>query len=412
MSSREINPAPASSLLGSTSDIISHICSYLPPSSLYSTLQVSKSFFHASVPHLYHSIHVGRNSGNIFIGSKRSDNLSFDTIPHRNTDSTSFFDEINKNSLLKHIKRIEVSIHLINECPFVKQFIEPLSNLEIVHLSRKGQDGNMENNTICFNEKCQFITKVCNRASKVIIRQLDMKPLKSFSKLQEVTIKIRPCELPWYRDDKFSEELFLNELNNLPGSVKKLDLVWWDESHKYIEEAYEVPRSHGWDNLNRISSKNVMRLIRGCTYCDQEGCVRYRPHVGVQLPYMFKILGSKTNIEQIRIWNFEYTVKRSQWMKSAIQYEDLKELMINSFNQGRESRISKSDLESSQSVNTAETTKITFHSGLEYYHTFLSSLEGGRSGEGSIQVGISKDDLEYWRREVPPEEFANLRIRK
>ncbi|WWC61421.1 uncharacterized protein I303_104005 [Kwoniella dejecticola CBS 10117] len=418
----------ASFQLGTTSDILSHICSYLPPPTLYLTLQVSKNFFHAAVPHLYRDIHVRSGMRDIFVGSKRSDNLTLESSFDNDKSPTDRSDqdptktkakakatyEINKNSLLRYIKRVEVSLHSINECPFVKQFIEPLPNLEVVHLYKGKRDTSLgEGEIICFGEKCQFLTKVCTQAERVIIRQLDLRPLRTFTKLREITIKIRPCELPFYMGggldrvtmqigkDERTEEYLIKILSGVPKSTRNLELVWWDEAHGCIEDSYEV-ESNGWGFYPAVSSANAktMRLMKGCNYCDQMGCVRYSPHVGVQLPIMFSMLGRKTDLEEIRVWNFEKTAKKNQWRDFEVEYEDLKGLLIKSFEEGRRQRNPPAE------PTVAEKTRITFHSGLEYYHTL------SKTGTGIEEFSVKPDgeEMNYWKNLYdPPEETVKLR---
>ncbi|WWC85217.1 uncharacterized protein L201_000076 [Kwoniella dendrophila CBS 6074] len=444
---------PASTILGDTSDILSHIFSYLPSSSLFATLQVSKSFFHASVPHLYNTVTIKPGSRNIFLGSTRSDNLTFDKKPVANqTDATN---DITKNSLLKHIKRVNVYVHSINECPFVKQFIQPLPNLELVHLA-KGRGGYTDNlddgSNLCYNEKCQFITKVCTNTQKVIIRDLDFTPLKFFKKLESVIVKLRPCELPFYtgeglvrrsyfinndsddpnqdndtnhndnnsnsqRETEIIGQLDKNNLadlwyrksSNLPNSIEKLNLIFWDESHKYrLIESYETAPNHNHHWFGGRS--DGVRTIKGCNYCDQLGCVRYSPHVGIQLPILFWLLGKKNkSIHKISIWNFEKTAENYQWRDYELLYEDLIDEINKSFYEGKKDRI-KSGSHSTISngdeptnnnriysdntemkVENVDEEIIQFRSGLEYFN-----LNENDNNE------IDEEELCYWKDRFSP----------
>ncbi|WVW83441.1 hypothetical protein I302_105462 [Kwoniella bestiolae CBS 10118] len=429
------HPVPASTRLSSTSDILSHIFSFLPSTSLHPLLYVSKTFFHSAAPHLYHTLSISPSSSsrNIFAGSKRSDNLTLDQKPLG--DSTDPSNEIHKNSLLKYIKRVDVYIHGINECPFVKQFIEPLPNLEVVHLARGKRPSGEEEGNVCYGERCQFVNKVCINARRVIIRELDFSCLRRFEKLERVILKLRPCELPYYRGegmarfrrqydnqdqdvisrerderelDDFSD-IWFRSLYHLPPTVKRLDLVWWDESHKYRIDSYETTlQGFGlWGGGNEIERR--IRVMKNCTCCDQLGCVRYSPHVGVQLPTLFKVLGKKTRIEHVGVWNFERVGgdERNQWRDYLVGYEELKDLLKKGFREGRQERdnlrngyITSTSMPNGsngtssldhQGGSEEEEEVITFHSGLEYYSTHSHDY-----------TEIDTEEMDYWKDRFDP----------
>ncbi|WWD10446.1 hypothetical protein V865_008582 [Kwoniella europaea PYCC6329] len=422
-------PSPASSRLADTSDILSHIFSFLPQSTLFNVLQVSKTFFHASVPHLYHTLTIAPGGRNIFAGSRRLDNLTLDQKPTFNQTDPS--NEINKNSLSKYIKRVDVYIHEINECPFVKQYIEPLPNLEILHLAKGKRPTNIstsdeDRERICSNEKCQFVTKVCTNAEKVIVRELDFRSIMKFDKLEKVVLKLRPCELPFYRGEGMSKyrkslyqddpdgdggsqreedhdysNIWFRSFHHLPPSVKQLDLVWWDERHQYRIDSYEASfRGFGhW--FGRAGDGGGVRTMKNCNYCDQMGCIRYSPHVGIQLPIMFKVLGRQTNIRQINVWNFERVGGGEwQWKDYEVGYEDLKDQLKDGFKIGRTERERAKDTIDC-SDHDQEEGMVKFHSGLEYYSTHSQDNNE-----------IDREEMKYWKvRFDPPDKLRELRKR-
>ncbi|WRT66868.1 uncharacterized protein IL334_003831 [Kwoniella shivajii] len=372
----------ASTQLGGTADIVSQIVSYLPQSSLFATLQVSKSFFHASVPHLYHTLTIKHDFKNIFTGATRPDNLTFDTPS--NDDQTQPLNEINKNSLLRYIKRVDVFVHSTHECPFVLQYIQPLPNLEVVHLARgpRGKGFGFP----CEAETCQFINKVCVNAKKAIIRQLDFTPLSSYKSLKTVVLKLRICELPiWYGQGliDYGEYHMSKSEISLPHSVKKLDMVWWDADHKYRLDSYEAQEegSRYWHG----GRDSGMRTMKGCTYCDQSGCRQYSPHVGIQIPAMVECFAQDFKLDQIRLWNVGGSIPRPQWGEEEFAVEELKEMIVKSFSVGRQK---KSTLLTNSESDSED--MMTFHSGLEYLSYGLENDE------------IDQGEWQYWEDRYQP----------
>ncbi|OCF35344.1 hypothetical protein I316_02892 [Kwoniella heveanensis BCC8398] len=378
---------PAATALGATPDIVSHILSFLPQSALAQTLCVSKMYFHLSAPLLYHTIDIRHGMRDISIGSTRSDEddltlesslilnsslkidkLSKPGVPKSGDGRNSHHHDFSKNSLLKLVKRVNVHIHGKNECPFVSNYIQPFPNLQVLHLAGGERPSDMESDEVCAYDnsyygrrsdqtRCQFVHKVCVNARQVVLRSLDSSPIKGYEKVEQVVIKLRPCQLPRYTrprglisvtdDGQYQPQQSTandDDLDvvpvRLPLSVRSIDIVWWDERHRHRLEGYQVTLdedSSFWMGRGGSIGGRKLRFL-GCTYCDETGCIRHSPHAGAQLPGMMRLLGRDTGVERVRVWNVDYTAEE-QWSDGRLSLGELKKEMARGLQQGREARM-------------------------------------------------------------------------
>ncbi|WVQ70382.1 uncharacterized protein L199_008609 [Kwoniella botswanensis] len=209
-------------------DILTKILSYLDNPSLFATLLTSKTFFEASTPILYQTITIKAIRGPQNPLYRYPHHLKKKIIANRWT----------KNNLVNLIKRVDLYVHRQSQCPYTVNNTRynnnplyknplPLPNLKILHLVGGHQQSvDKEEDRYCDQSTCPFVLKQCMFTEKVIIRQLDFRPLKRMDDLQQVILKIRPCQLPRSIDNPFDTTL----ISSLPSSVRHLKIVWWDES--------------------------------------------------------------------------------------------------------------------------------------------------------------------------------------
>ncbi|WVQ98577.1 hypothetical protein IAU59_005704 [Kwoniella sp. CBS 9459] len=487
-----LTPGPAATTMGSTPDIVSHILTFLPSSALSQTLRVSKLYFHLSAPLLYHTIDVRTGMRDISIGSTRSedDNLTLDSSTlsiRRDSNESSHRDagdsgggsrrshdnDFSKNSLLRLVKRVNVLIHGKNECPFVSSYIQPFPNLQVLHLAGGQRPNDMEPDEVCAYDgsdygrpfgsssssssvcgagdmRCQFVRKVCVNARTVILRSMDLSPIRGYDKVEHVVLKLRPCQLPHYtpprqsfdqsmsaqsgsagtssansdEDDSGHQPIFIGDFNTitmrLPLTVTTLDIVWWDERHLHRIEGYELTlgEESGWYMGRGPSGRRTHRMM-GCTYCDQVGCVRYSPHAGVQLPAMMRSLGKDTGVMTVRIWNVDYTAEE-QWHQGRLSLSRLKEEMRRQLSHGRKIKINAGGV-SQTDLDGMRDPKLSFHSAAEYHARATRSISAIANEIATITdddvdldvvCEIDESEEPYWVARIePPRRLKDLRER-
>ncbi|WWD15693.1 hypothetical protein CI109_100115 [Kwoniella shandongensis] len=399
----------ASTRLCENADILQSIFSYLSdsPGTLFSCLLVCRSFFHPSASVLYRTISIGSDSSSsssgssgrnrdIFIGSTRPGSYSYSSLG----------DEYCKNTLLSYVRECTISIHGINECPFVQHYIQPLPHLHTLYLAGGRRPKNLDREDICSDDKCQFVQKVCHLSTKkVIIRQLDIsKVLSRMEAVEEVVWKLRPCQLPLFLalvdDDEDGEKYqwpYQFE-NNISPTIRSLRLVWWDERHSFRIEGYQSTPSDQtrWSRYGQFGPIQM----KGCTYCDQAGCVRYSPHAAVQLPALMSKLGEETEIGKVEVYNVEKTAGE-QWFNGRIGVEEVKERMERAFLEGRTRRRNRekrqlannNDIEQGQFRFTTivdDHDAVTFHSAEEYFSSHRDEIDA--------------PELPYWQNKIGPSE--------
>ncbi|KAK8870025.1 hypothetical protein IAR55_000595 [Kwoniella newhampshirensis] len=405
----QLSPKLASTQVASNTDILLSVLSHLTasPSTLFSCLLVSRTFFFPSASILYRTITIHPNDPDLFVGSTRPES------PYPQPSS------FGKNNLLPLIRECVVSLHGINECPFVQHYIQPLPNLHTLHLAGGKRPKSLDENDVCREEQCQFVQKVCVTAKKVVVRRPDLGVkrqggagggvLGSMRGLEEVVMKLRPCQLPLYlaasQDAGVKEYTWPYRYSSL-GRTKEIKLVWWDERHSYRIEGYEI-RSRGFRGMSRLDfhGSGIGTIhMKGCEYCDQQGCVRYSPHAAVQLPALMRRLGEDTQVERVRIYNVDNTA-REQWIDGKISVEEVKQRMKEAFLQGR--RMKKNDGDDYRPSERGETDirgksdiSISFHTAEEYLNS-----SARYNGE------IDDQELVYWQRKVTPtEEWKRQRV--
>ncbi|ODN73536.1 hypothetical protein L202_08036 [Cryptococcus amylolentus CBS 6039] len=355
-----------STLVAQTSDILSDILVHLPPSSLFSCLLTSSTFFHSAAPLLYRELHV-KHAKDCFVGSTRERAASgiFDVGPSVPTPPSPA-DPYSKNTLLKYVRDVHIHTHGKNECPFVLHYINPLPNLQFVHLANGPTPEELASEDVCTSEGCQFLAKVCEGAKKVLLRSLEMGPIKPLKELEHIVLKVRLCQLPIYL---FQDPNYVWPLPIIASKATTLDLVFWDERHCFRVDWHKVPGGFTRSSMGLTLSKMVIGngegiRMKGCSYCDERGCVRHLPDARAQLPALMYALGEGSEVRRVRVWNCEKTAGR-QWERAGpVSVEEVKRRMEESFVRGREER---AKLRTGQDVVLG--LEVSFQSSAEYYNS-------------------------------------------
>ncbi|WVR04953.1 hypothetical protein IAU60_001965 [Kwoniella sp. DSM 27419] len=366
----------AAAQLGQTSDILSQVLGHLPPPSLFSTLLVSKRFFHLTAPHLYHTLTIKHGLRDVSVGSTRPDILALEVDAAVGRAETDF----SKNGLLRLVRRVDVHMHGKNECPFVLNYLQAFPNLQVVHLAGGERPRGLDD--VCEPDQCQFVTKVCVNARRAIVRDLhDVPAVSPFKRLERVTLKLRPCQLPGTgRMGDVTDGGFGSF--SLPGTVRELDVVWWDEQHDHRLDGYVIHEGDvqyaGACSWGRGGPRWPVR-IKGCTYCDQFGCVRMAPDPSSQLPSFMKVSREKTRLQKVRHWNMDLTTDRPWYGSTRVKsLDEIKNEMVHGF----------------LGIDTASESeppdRVTFHKAEEYFQHGMGEDE------------IDPAEAEYWNARLFP----------
>ncbi|OCF72154.1 hypothetical protein I204_07419 [Kwoniella mangroviensis CBS 8886] len=182
-------------------DILIKILSHLDNPTLFATLLTCKTFFEASTPILYETITIKSIRGPRNPPYRYPHHLKKKIIANQWT----------KNNLVNLIKRNPL----------------PLPNLKILHLVGGHQETvDKEEDRYCDLSTCPFVLKQCMFTEKVIIRQLDFRPLRKMDNLQQVVLKIRPCQSPRSIDNPFDTA----PISSLPSSVNTVQCETFKDS--------------------------------------------------------------------------------------------------------------------------------------------------------------------------------------
>lgn len=397
----------ASTQVGQTPDILQLICSYLPPSTLFSCLLTSSTFFHSSAPELYRSLHI-KHARDCFVGATRQSNGFYTSSSASPTSSSSSsttrprpISPYSKDAVLSFVRKVHIHTHGRNECPFVLHYINPLPHLEYVHLAGGVWPAELAAGDICDPETCQFLAKVCTRAKKAMIRQANLGPLKLLTSLEHVTVKIRPCQLPLYI---FHDTAYQWSYPVPISSARIVDLVFWDERHSFRIEWRNVPGGGMRSSLMGLryqlpspylGGESIM--LKGCTYCDERGCIRHTPHAAVQLPALMATLGSLMNVKTIRVWNVDHTARR-QWKQGMVTVETVKRRMEEAWLKARSEDLDCGGHDE-QELDQGQQTGVSFHSASEYFTSAQFDME------------TDQEEAKYWQNLVEPSQ-AVLRLRR
>lgn len=399
----------ASTQIGQTPDILQLICSYLPRSALFSCLLTSSTFFHCAAPELYRSLHI-KHARDCFVGATRQSNSFYTSSPASTNSPFSSatpprpISPYSKDALLSFVRQVHIHTHGRNECPFVLHYINPLPHLEYVHLAGGVWPAELTIGDICEPETCQFLAKVCTRAKKAVIRQANLDPLKLLTHLEHVTVKIRPCQLPLYI---FHDTAYLWSYPVPLYSAKIVDLVFWDEQHSFRIEWRTIPGGAMRSSLMGLRYQSPSPylggesvILKGCTYCDERGCIRHNPHAAVQLPALMSMLGMLFNVKTIRVWNVDHTAQR-QWKQGMVSVDTVKGRMEEAWLNARSEylkRIGHEDELDHQGQDQVAA-GISFHSASEYFTSAQFDME------------TDQEEFKYWQNVVEPSPWI-LRLRR
>ncbi|OWZ66854.1 hypothetical protein AYX14_05852 [Cryptococcus neoformans] len=390
----------ASTQVGQTPDILQLVCSYLPPSTLFSCLLTSSTFFHSSAPELYRSLHI-KHARDCFVGATRQSNgfyTSSSASPTSSSSSSSTtrprpISPYSKDAVLSFVRKVHIHTHGRNECPFVLHYINPLPHLEYVHLAGGVWPAELAMGDICDPETCQFLAKVCTHAKKAMIRQANLGPLKLLTRLEHVTVKIRPCQLPLYI---FHDTAYQWSYPVSLSSAKIVDLVFWDERHSFRIEWRNIPGGGLRSSLmglryhrppsSYLGGESVM--LKGCTYCDERGCVRHTPHAALQLPALMATLGMLVNVKMVRVWNVDHTARR-QWKQGMITVEAVKRRMEEAWLTARSENVGCAG-HNEEELDDQGQAGVSFHSASEYFTSAQFDME------------TDQEESKYWQNLVEP----------
>ncbi|WWC69733.1 uncharacterized protein I206_103676 [Kwoniella pini CBS 10737] len=167
--------------------IIDNLYDHLDQTNTLVMMKVKKTFYEIGLSHLYEEITIKIGKPDPFANIELDSNV-------RN----SFEDEKIQKPNINMIKRINFFYHTKSQCPFnIYRNIPILPNLKIINLLRGEIPNSIEyEKELCEYSKCQFLKESCINIKKIIIYQLNFKVLKNFNKLEEIIIKIRPCQAP------------------------------------------------------------------------------------------------------------------------------------------------------------------------------------------------------------------------
>lgn len=141
-------------------------------------------------------------------------------------------------------------------------------------------------------------------------------------------------------------------------------------------------------------------ILKGCTYCDERGCIRHNPHAAVQLPALMSMLGMLFNVKTIRVWNVDHTAQR-QWKQGMVSVDTVKGRMEEAWLNARSEylkRIGHEDELDHQDQDQVAA-GISFHSASEYFTSAQFDME------------TDQEEFKYWQNVVEPSPWI-LRLRR
>ncbi|WVQ78168.1 hypothetical protein IAT38_000251 [Cryptococcus sp. DSM 104549] len=365
----------ASTRVSQNPDILPLILSHLPNASLFDCLLTSSTFFHTAVPLLYRSLTI-RDQSDLFIGSTRSgaSPTSSSFFPPLDNSSPSLSpasrpSPYSKNHSLTYVREVHLFTHGKNQCPFVRHYINPLPRLQLLHLARGHWPIGLDTADECTASTCQFIAKACCTSRRVLVRDMNLAPLASLTNLESVALKLRPCQLPMYL---FHEAKYTWPWQLPLGRARVLDLIFWDERHAFRVDWHEIPGGGvgfmgGVGRLRAIpAGERQTTKLKGCTFCDERGCIRHSPNSPVQLPALAYALGRETEVRELRVWNGERSAEK-QWSRDErMSGHKVLLLMEQAFLDGKRERYA-SQHGAGEVADKMSDVVVSFHSADEYY---------------------------------------------
>ncbi|WVW83440.1 hypothetical protein I302_105461 [Kwoniella bestiolae CBS 10118] len=431
-----------------TSDILIHILRLLPRTSLFATLLTNRFFYAISAELLYDRITIKPKHHKYDKQHRhkyRPNNNPFVEI----SPFTRFLSqEYTKPFLLSLVHRIDLHTHKQQECLNYRGYVKPLPDLRVLHIAggerkyeyKDEEYGHLtERFEFCHPSNCPFITRVCTSTPTVIIRELDFKSLMGMEHLEEVILRIRPCQLPDSRPTIPTSELYpysdgdcknynLDRIK-LPRSVSKIKIVWWDEKHcfridwKFVKEyPGHCTRGPGekrmykdcvsCDPLREISGELVPipRVYTGFRTYEEEEKERSST-LRRRIKDLMRVLGSQTDVGVLEMVNLDRTAQMAvRGATRGLTVERFRVDLETAFREGRRCRFDSNgenkivDEENSNTNSNSSNgpnldhIKISYRSINDYYPSFRRGMEYDSAEE------------EYWRtRLYPSEEIFQLR---
>ncbi|OCF55124.1 hypothetical protein L486_07235 [Kwoniella mangroviensis CBS 10435] len=483
----------ASQKVAFTSDILQRIISFLPRESLFATLLTNRFFYGITAKILYGRIIISPPDQHDKIQPKEKagdsdsdsstdeDDMDMETDQERSTKITNpksrsnpfiemspftqhLSEEYTKSFLLSLTDRIDLYIHKEEECPNRRKTLTALPNLRVLHLAGGQQkneypewEGGTWKNKFCKPLSCPFVSEVCTQTRCAIIRQLDFRPLKDMERLEEVIVRIRPCQIPDLRpsipleEARSREEYYYyfptgpeQDQKNynvdkvvLPPTVKRLKVIWWDEKHnfridwKYMEEysghcrrgpphkrlckdcvgcrPLEVDSKLGYRSRRfseRLMGSVYGRILAQSTDRDMEEERRQSKILREKLVDLISLLSKQGGLKHIEFVNFDKTAQMAIPVESRneLEIEKVKEEMKKAFLAGRKEQSTDSSnlhpLQTHEDIerSNADDIGIRYRSIHDYYPSGFTGIE------------CDPIEEEYWQtRFNPGSELSELR---
>lgn len=368
-------------------DLLIDFVSLVDDSSLHSLLLTSKTLAVAVIPRLYRNITA---SPAVFVDASQAKEPS---------------QAWGKISAILQVRQLRIPTHSETDCAG-NHILPDLPFLQHLHLS--GGPFSLVEGRLCQPHSCGIIERY-KAVSRVTIRRLHLMPEMT---VPHVVVILRPCQFPF--DPRGAPTYCAGTFRPLAG-VETVDIVLWDERHDYRIDWIEHPavgtlttpttrpdsdevvdgptgntplgaKGH-WESLPGTSYKT-----KGCTYCDQSGCVRYTPNIPRQLPSLVYSVTRWTSAKTVRVWNAEKSVEEFSWHGTETGMQKCRETVKQEAERGQVDREAMSEEppeEMSQDVNTATTES----------EGEMGGLTATNAHRVQVEIGTVEDYVDMVRRE-------------
>jgi hypothetical protein len=327
--------------LVANNDVILELVKHLDESALHPFLLTSKAFAAAAMPRLYRRITVDHSRPSLFRDLSAAPRHPSPESP----GAAIAVEEWTKASAWKHVRELSIQLHGESACPgrLYPDTVPVLPNLEHIHLS--GGETTLEMGPICSYHSCPLLDRYRTaKLSRLTIRKLDQMPV--FPSVSHLTIILRPCQFPF--EARGAVTYSAGTFRPL-SSLRSIDIVLWDERHQHRIDWVHHPAA-AWPPVKSPPAAEL-RMARGarpvdqsyktkgCTYCDQTGCIRYSPNAPKQIPGLVYSAVRWTAVGEVRVWNAERSVEDNQWWDSRMTLEECCEAVREAARRGRKERL-------------------------------------------------------------------------
>ncbi|WWD01706.1 hypothetical protein V866_008652 [Kwoniella sp. B9012] len=470
----------ASQRVAYTSDILQHVISFLPRDSLFATLLTNRFFYGITAKILYRRIIINpsnqqgilqpkekagnSNSDSSSDSSSDEDDMELEIDLEKSTKVTNpkskfnpfiemspftqhLSEEYTKPFLLSLTDRIDLYLHKEEECPNRRKTLTALPNLRVLHLAG-GQQRNEYPEWERGIRRTNFVIPFHVLSS--------LGPLKDMERLEEVIVRIRPCQIPilrpfiqlfksrsrnghgypsYHGDERVYRNYHLDQIV-LPPTVKSLKIVWWDEKHnfridwKYVQEytrrcqrvpdkrlykdcvgcrPLEVDSKLGYRSRrfsDHLTGSEYGRVSAQSTDRDTEEERRRSQILREKLVDLMRLLSKQGGLKHIEFVNFGKTAQMAIPVESRneLEIEKVKEEMKKAFLAGRKEQSTDSSnlhpLQTHEDIerSNADDIEIRYRSIHDYYPSGFTGIE------------CDPVEEEYWQtRFNPGSELSELR---